>query len=349
MTELANGKLLKDLQGLIEVSRAKTAIAVNAEMTSLYWHVGARINEDVLANERAEYGKEVLAGVSKELSLEFGKGWGVKHLRHCMKLAEIYPDSKIVYALSRQLSWTHLRTLIYIDDSLKREFYTELAKREQWNTRLLRDRVNSMLFERTAISKKPEETIANDLALLRDEGKMTPDLVFRDPYLLDYLGLHDAYSENDLESAILVELQNFIIELGSDFAFLARQKRMMIDDRDYYLDLLFMHRRLHCLVAIELKLGEFEAAHKGQMELYLRWLEKHEMVEDENPPIGLILCSGKSTDHIELMGLGDSNIRVAEYLTKLPDIKLLEAKLRQSIDIARSRFAEVDNAFESEG
>jgi len=342
MTELANEKLLKDLQSLIESSRAKTAIAINVEIASLYWHVGARINEDVLANERAEYGKEVLAGVSKELSLKFGKGWGVKHLRHCMKLAEIYPESEIVYALSRQLSWTHLRTLMYIDDPLKRDFYTELAKREQWNTRLLRDRVNSMLFERTAISKKPEEVIANELTLLKDEGRMTPDIVFRDPYLLDYLGLNDTYSEGDLENAILVELQNFIIELGSDFAFLARQKRMMIDDRDYYLDLLFVHRRLQCLVAIELKLGEFEAAHKGQMELYLRWLERHEMVEGENPPIGLILCSGKSTEHVELMGLDESNIRVAEYLTKLPDIKLLEAKLRQSIDIAKSRFAETD-------
>lgn len=346
MTELSNAKLYADLQTLIEDSRARTAIAVNVEVTSLYWHVGTRINEDILDKKRAEYGQEVLEEISESLTLNFGKGWSTQHLWHCIKLAEMYPDKEILYALGRELSWTHIRTLMYIDDVHKRNFYTEIAKRERWSTRLLRDRINSMLFERTAISKKPEETIVNDLALLRDEGKMTPDLVFRDPYLLDYLGLQSVYSESDLENAILAELQNFIIELGSDFAFLARQKRMMIDDRDYYLDLLFMHRRLHCLVAIELKLGEFEAAHKGQMELYLRWLEKHEMVEGENPPIGLILCSGKSTDHIELMGLDDSNIRVAEYLTKLPDIKLLEAKLRQSIDIARSRFIDSDELIE---
>jgi len=229
---------------------------------------------------------------------------------------------------------------MYIDEPLKRDFYIEMCKVERWTTRMLRERINSMLFERTAISKKPDETIAGDLALLKDEGKLSPDLVFRDPLFLDYLGLRDTYSERDLESAIVAEIQRFIIELGSDFAFMARQKRMTIDGRDYYLDLLFMHRRLHCLVAIELKIGEFEAADKGQMELYLRWLEKYEMVEGENPPIGLILCSGKNSEHIELMGLDDGNICVAEYLTKLPDMKLLEAKLKQSIAVARAR---IDN------
>ena len=340
MSELSNINLLQDLQTLIENSRDRTAVAINSEMTVLYWSIGSRINTDILREERAEYGKRTIVGISESLVARFGKGWGVQQLRHCMKFAEVYPDKEKVYSLSRELSWTHLRTLMWIDDVQKRDFYTELAKREHWSTRLLRERINTLLFERTAISKKPEETIANDLALLKNEGSMTPDLVFRDPYFLDYLGLQDTYSEYDLESAILTELQRFIIEIGSDFGFMARQKRMTIDDRDYYLDLLFTHRRLRCLVAIELKLGEFEAAYKGQMELYLRWLEKHEMLEGENPPIGLILCSGKNTEHIELMGLDDSNIRVAEYLTKLPDIKLLESKLRQSIQVARSRFSD---------
>jgi predicted nuclease of restriction endonuclease-like (RecB) superfamily len=228
---------------------------------------------------------------------------------------------------------------MYIDEPLKRDFYTEMAKAERWDVRALRDRINSLMFERTAISKRPEEVITNDLAMLRNEGKLTPDMVFRDPYFLDYLGLHDAYSEKDLESAILVELQRFITELGGDFAFLSRQKRITIDNRDYYIDLLFLHRRLRCLIAIELKLGEFEAAFKGQMELYLHWLAKYETVEGENPPIGLILCSGKNSEHIELIGLDNSNIRVAEYLTKLPDMKLLEAKLKQSIEIANARVA----------
>lgn len=195
-----------------------------------------------------------------------------------------------------------------------------------------------MLYERTAISRKPEETIKHDLELLRTEKKVNPDLVFRDPYLLDFLGLSDSYSEKDLESAILVELQKFIIEIGSDFAFMARQKRIIIDNKDFYIDLLFYHRRLKCLVAIDLKIGDFEAGYKGQMELYLRYLEKYEMVEGENTPIGLILCTGKNKEHIELLQLDESNIRVAEYYTVLPDMKLLEAKLHQAILLAKQQF-----------
>jgi len=336
MDELSNTNLLDDLRGLIESSRARTAVTVNSEMAALYWSIGSRINTEVLQGGRAGYGKRVLPEISKKLVSKYGKGWSVQLLRHCMKFAEVFPDQEIVSALRIQLTWTHIKTLIFIEDTIKRDFYIELAVHEHWSTRTLQERINSLLFERTALSKQPEETIAGDLRLLKDEGKMTPDLVFRDPYFLDYLGLQGEYSEHDLEDAILTELQRFIIEMGSDFAFLARQKRMTVDTRDYYLDLLFFHRRLRCLVAVELKLGEFEAAYKGQMELYLRWLEKYDMIERENLPIGLILCSGKSREHIELMRLDESNIRVAEYLTQLPDMKLLEEKLRQSIEVARS-------------
>jgi predicted nuclease of restriction endonuclease-like (RecB) superfamily len=227
--------------------------------------------------------------------------------------------------------------VIPIDEPLKREFYIEMCKLEKWSVRTFRERINSMLYERTAISKKPELTIKNELELLKNEHQVSPDLVFRDPYFLDFLGLKDAYSEKDLEESILAELQKFIIELGSDFAFMARQKRISIDNEDYYLDLLFYHRRLKCLVAIELKLGKFEAAHKGQMELYLRWLEKFESVEGENPPIGLILCATKNQEHVELLQLENSNIKVGEYLTKLPDLKLIEQRLHQAIEIARNK------------
>ncbi len=342
MDELSNTNLLEDLRGLIESSRARTAVAVNSEMTALYWSIGSRINTEILQGERAEYGKRILPGISKELVSKYGKGWSVQLLWQCMKLAEVY-SQEILYTVCIELTWSHIRALMFIDDPLKRDFYTEMCKHERWSVRTLRERINSLLFERTALSKQPEKTIAGDLRLLKDEGKMTPDLVFRDPYFLDYLGLSGEYSEHDLEDAIITELQRFIVEMGSDFAFLARQKRMTVDTRDYYLDLLFFHRRLRCLVAVELKLGEFEAAYKGQMELYLRWLERYDMIEGENLPIGLILCSGKSSEHIELMRLDESNIRVAEYLTQLPDMKLFEEKLRQSIEVARSRMDAVGN------
>ncbi|WP_306671500.1 PDDEXK nuclease domain-containing protein [Endozoicomonas sp. ONNA2] len=177
-----------------------------------------------------------------------------------------------------------------------------MCRLEHWSVRQIEERMQSMLYERTAISKKPERTIAGDPGKLRDDGELSPELAFRDPYILDFPGLSDSYSERELESAILAELQRCIIELGTDFAFLARQKRITLDMRDYYINLLFYHRRLKRLVAIELKLGEFKAAYKGQMELYLRWLEKYEKLDGESSPIGLILCTGKNQQHIDGVG-----------------------------------------------
>ena len=326
--------LFISIRQLIEESKQQVAVTVNAEITLLYWKVGKRINEEVLGNERAEYGKQVVATIAQQLSTTYGKGWGEKQLRQCMQFALVFPDEQIVYALRRQLSWTHLRSIIYMDDPLKRSFYVEMCKLEKWSSRQLQERIQSMLYERIAISKKPELTIQNDLELLRTQQQLSPDLVFRDPYFLDFLGLSDMYSEKDLETSIIVELQRFIIEMGSDFAFMARQKRITIDNRDYYIDLLFYHRRLKCLVAIDLKLGEFEAGFKGQMELYLRYLQKNEQLEGEQNPVGLILCAGKNEEHIELMQLEQSNIKVAEYLTLLPSQELLKEKLHRAVAIA---------------
>jgi predicted nuclease of restriction endonuclease-like (RecB) superfamily len=193
-----------------------------------------------------------------------------------------------------------------------------------------------MLYERTAISKKPDELIKKELSALKNEKKLSEDLVFRDPYILDFLELKDTYSEKDLESSILVNLQKFIGELGSDFAFLARQKRIQIDNRDYYIDLLFFHRKLKSLIAIDLKISDFDAAFKGEMELYLGYLQKYEMNEGENPPIGLILCSGKNPEHIEILQLDKSNIKVSEYLTILPSNELLLEKLQLAVEIAKN-------------
>jgi predicted nuclease of restriction endonuclease-like (RecB) superfamily len=333
----SENSIFNDIKQLIEQSRSQVAMAVNTAMSQLYWQIGVRIKSHILHDKRAEYGEQVIKNLSVILTQEFGKGWGQNQLRHFLRAAETFQDQNIFYALSRELSWTHIRTLMYLDNELKRSFYLEMCKHEKWSTRTLQERINSMLYERTAISKKPENTIKNELDDLKATQEIKPDLVFKDPYLLDFLGLQDTYSESDLENAILSELQKFIIELGSDFAFMARQKRITIGNDDYYIDLLFYHRRLKCLVAIELKLGKFEAAFKGQMELYLRWLEKYEMVEGENPPVGLILCASKNQEHVELLQLENSNIKVAEYITKLPDLKLLEDKLHRAIAAAQSK------------
>ncbi len=329
-----------DIRSIIENGRNKIAVSINSEITMLYWEVGRIINLHILENRRADYGKQVVASLSFRLRNEFGgKSWTEKHLRQMMQFAAVFPDKEIVYTLCIQFTWSHLRSVFYIEDPLKRKFYLELCRVEHWSVRTLRDKINSMLYERTAISKKPEDTIAMDLSLISDQDKMSADMVFHDPVFLDFLGLKDDFAEKDLEDAIIAELQGFITELGSDFAFMARQKRITIDNEDYYIDLLFYHRRLRCLVAIDLKIGRFKAAHKGQMELYLRWLEKYEMVEGEGKPIGLVLCAGKNEEHIELLHLEESNIRVAEYMTKLPERKLLEKKLQLAIQRAKSKLS----------
>ncbi len=336
--EIQNNHLFVSIKELIDQSKQQIAISVNATMSLLYWQIGKRINEEINSQNRAEnYGKQIVAKLWRQLEAEYGTSFSEKNLRRMMQFAAVFPDEKIVVSMIRQLSWTHILAIIPIEDPLKREFYIEMCKLEKWSVRVFRERIQSLLYERTAISKKPELTIQKDIELLKNEQKLNPDLVFRDPYFLDFLGLSDMYSENDLETSIIAELQRFIIELGSDFAFMARQKRITIDNRDYYIDLLFYHRRLKCLVAIDLKIGEFEAGYKGQMELYLRYLEKYEQVEGENTPIGLILCSGKNEEHVELMQLDKSNIKVADYLTVLPSQNVLQEKLHKAIEIARQK------------
>ncbi len=340
---ISDNVFINEIKELIEKSRQQVALSVNATMSFLYWQIGKRVNEENLHYKRAEYGKQIVATLSRQLEMEYGTSFSEKNLRRMMQFAEVFQDEQIVVSLIRELSWTHILAIIPIEDPLKRDFYIQMCKLEKWSVRTFRERIQSMLYERTAISKKPEQTILNDLTELKNEQKLSADLVFRDPYFLDFLGLADNHSEKDLETSIIVELQRFIIEIGNDFAFLARQKRITIDNRDYYIDLLFYHRRLKCLVAIDLKIGEFQAAYKGQMELYLRYLEKYEQVEGENTPIGLILCTGKNEEHIELLQLDKTNIRVADYLTILPPKKLLQEKLHKAVEIAQQKIRAKDH------
>ena len=330
-------KLLNSIIGLIDQTRYIVAKTVNQELTLLYWNIGKSINDDILKNDRADYGKKLILNLSDELSNRYGSGFNKRNLHSFIKLNIVFQDITIVHTLCAQLSWSHIRNIIYIENPIKREFYIQMTVHERWSVRTLQERMDSMLFERTAISKKPEQTIVNELKILETENKISPDLAFRDPYFLDFLGLHDSYSEKDLESSILAQLQYFITEMGSEFAFLARQKRIIIDNEDFYIDLLFYHRGLKSLVVIDLKLGKFKANYKGQMELYLRWLEKNEQKEGENRPIGLILCSEKSSEQINYLMLdNDEQIKVAEYLTLLPEKKLLLEKLEKAIAIAEN-------------
>jgi predicted nuclease of restriction endonuclease-like (RecB) superfamily len=333
----SSDQLFQEIRQLIDTAKGRAAATINAEITILYWQVGKSIQNEVLKGERAEYGKQIIASLSKQLTQAYGRGWSEKQLRHCLHFADTFPNEQIVSTLRRELSWTHIKTLMYIDDSLKREFYIEIAKLEGWSVRKLQERINSMLFERTALSRKPEETIRGDLAKLRQTQQPSPDILLKDPYILDFLNLSDRYLERDLEDAILREIEQFLLELGAGFTFVARQKRLQIDNDDFYIDLLFYNRKLKRLVAIDLKLGNFKPEYKGQMELYLRWLAKHDQEPEELSPLGIILCAGKKQEQIELLELDKSGIHVAEYLTVLPPKELLQAKLQEAIISARQR------------
>jgi len=343
MSDITSKLLLTEIKSLISTSRDRVSTIISTELTTLYWQIGQRIHTEILKGDRAEYGQEIIATLSKQLEQDYGRGFNKKNLHHMVRFAEVFPDIEIVSSLRRQFSWTHFRTLIYIDDPLKRDFYIEMCRLERWSTRTLQARINSMLFERTALSKKPDSLITQELAALRQDQQLTPDLILKDPYILDFLGLRDRYLEKDLEDAILREIEKFLLELGAGFTFVERQKRLQIDNDDYYIDLLFYNRKLKRLVAIDLKLGDFRAEYKGQMELYLRWLAKYEQEPDEASPLGIILCAGKKQEQIELLELDKSGIHVAEYLTVLPPPELLQAKLQNAIAIARQRLLNPPN------
>jgi len=329
--------LAADIRQMIETARQQVAQAVNAGLTTLYWQIGTRIRQDILKNKRAEYGAEIVATLGRQLETEFGRGFGEKNLRRMVQFAETFPDAEIVAALRRQLGWAHFKALIPMKDSLRRDFYAEMCRIEGWSTRTLQQKIDGMLYERTALSKKPDRLIRQELDKLRAEDALTPDLVLQDPYLLDFLGLKDTYSEKDLESALLREIERFLLELGAGFAFVERQKRITLDGDDYYIDLLFFHRKLRRLVVIELKLGEFKPADTGQVELYLRWLDRHDRQPNEEPPLAIILCAGKKRETVEYLDLGRSGIHVAEYLTELPPREVLRERFHQALAVARAR------------
>lgn len=339
--------LIEDLRHIINQARGRVAATANYELTMMYWHIGERINREVLGNQRAEYGKQIVAQVVQQLQSEYGeKGFEKSSLTRMMKFAKLFPDKQIVAQAAQQLSWSHFIEVLPLKDELQREFYITLAASERWSRNRLRKEIDDMLFERTAIATKPDELIKKELSTLRDNNVMSPDLVFKSPYFLEFTGLKGMYSEKSLEDCLLAHLEQFIIELGNGFTFVARQKRMIIDGEDFYLDLLFYHRRLHRLIAIDLKKGRFKAQYKGQMELYLRWLEKNEMEQGEESPLGLLLCTEGSEEQIELLQLGKSGIKVAQYLTELPPRQVLMHQIQKSLEAAKAHF---DNFIEELG
>jgi predicted nuclease of restriction endonuclease-like (RecB) superfamily len=320
--------LFSDLSLLIEQSRNMVVVQANSVMTMLFWNVGKRINEDILQNKRADYGKQIVATLARQLVEKYGKNFERTNLTRMMKFAEEFPDLEIVAPLAQQLSWSHFRELIPIKEEKTRLFYANEAAERCWGKRELRRSIERKEYERTEIA---------NLQVAAPQSKI-PFNIFKDPYFLDMFDLPKGFAENDLEEAILCELERFILEMGKGFTFVDRQKRMIIDGEDHHLDLLFFHRRLKRLVAVDLKLRKFKAQDKGQMELYLKWLNRYDRQEGEGEPIGLLLCSEGNREQIELLEMHRDGIVVAEYWTELPQKQLLEQKVHEIIAETREIF-----------
>ncbi len=320
--------LVNKISDLIEYNQKEIFVKVNSSLILLFWHIGKEINEFLLNNKRGEYGKKIVVTVSRQLVFNYGKNFEEKNLRRMLQFAEQFKEFENVVTMSRQLSWSHILAIIPIKTEQAKCFYIQKIISENLNVRELRKSISRKAFERTEIANMQIDNKNNDV-----------NNIFKDPYVFDFLPLNQGFLEPYLENAIIKDLENFILELGNGFAFIQRQKRMIIDGKDFHLDLLFYHRKLNRLVAVELKIGSFEAKYKGQMELYLNWLNRYERGEKENSPIGLILCTETSPEQIELLEMHKNNIVVAEYWTELPPKKLLEEKLITSYLEAKEYFS----------
>ena len=320
--------LFNRVSEIIENRKFRAGAYANREVTLMYWEVGQYVNSVLLGGERAEYGKRIVTTLSSQLMGKYGKAFDIHNLRRMVRFAQKFPDLEIVTTLSSQLSYSHFIELLPLKTDEARMFYANESAQRHFGIKDLRHQISRKAYER--------REIANTRV---SEESQVPFNMFKDPYLLDALNLRENFLEADLEKAILAELEKFILEFGHGFSFVAREKRMTVDGDDFYLDLLFYHRDLKRLVAIELKIGKFRPAYKAQMELYLKWLDRYERREGENHPIGLILCTKASRGQIELLELDKAGIAVAEYWTDLPPKALLEEKIQMILQEAQERLA----------
>nr|WP_274607042.1 PDDEXK nuclease domain-containing protein [Agrococcus sp. KRD186] len=313
---------------MVEQTRGIVAMQTNSALTLMNWHIGHMIDVEVLKQKRAAYDQEIVATLSQQLTGRFGRGFDRTNLTRMVRFTQQFPDLDSVATLSQQLSWSHLKEILPVRTTEARAFYIDQAVSGGLSVRALRDLIGRQGFERKEIANAQTPG-----------GSMVPTDSFRDPYLLDFLGLKDTYAERDLEEAIVRDLESFLLEVGNGWTFVARQKRMTIDNEDFYLDLLFYSRPLHRLIAVELKVGRFKAAHEGQIKLYLKWLDRYERRPDEEPPIGLILCTEASREQIELLEMHKEGIAVAEYWTALPPKAELQQRITEIYRAAQERIA----------
>lgn len=322
------GDLFKQVSALIDRAQSFAAAQANATLTLRNWHIGRMIDVAVLHEERAGHDQELVASLAQQLTERYGRGFDRTNLYRMVRFSQQFPDPGQVASLAQQVSWTHFRVLLPLVNDDARTFYVEETIARSLGVRDLRRAISRKAFERREIADSQIP-----------EGSGVPADVFRDPMLLDMFGLADTFLERDLEAALRHDMESFLLETGRGWAFIERQKRMTFDGEDYYLDLLFYSRPLQRLIAVELKIGKFKPSYKGQMDFYLKWLNKYERQPHEEAPIGLILCTEASRDQIELLELHKDGIVVAEYWTALPPKAELQERIQQIYRAAQERIA----------
>ncbi|EOS43689.1 PDDEXK nuclease domain-containing protein [Lachnospiraceae bacterium JLR.KK009] len=321
-----NEKFYNEIKNILNMARNKVYKTANFVMVEAYWNIGKSIIEEQGGNEKAEYGAGLIKELSKQMTQDFGKGFTVTNLKYMRQFYLMFPNS---HALRDELSWTHYRLLIKVENDNARDFYMQEAAKSQWSTRQLERQINSFFYERL-LSSKNKKQVADEIQTLEPAKK--PEDIIRDPYVLEFLGLssNDDFYESDLEQALITHLQKFLLELGRGFSFVARQKQITFDGRHFRIDLVFYNYVLKCFVLIDLKVGDLTHQDLGQMQMYVHYYERELMNEGDNPPIGIVLCADKSESVVKYtLPEKETQIFASKYKLYLPSEEELLRELNQ--------------------
>ena len=322
-----------EIKAILSAARNKAYQTANFAMVEAYWLIGKSIMEEQRNEERAEYGTGLLQELSAQMTSDFGKGFTVANLKNMRQFYQIFPNS---YALRSELSWTHYRLLMRVENETARQFYLEEAVKSQWSTRQLERQINTFFYERL-LSSKNKEAVSKEI-LTKESAKMPEDII-RDPYVLEFLGLtpNDDFYESDLEQALITHLQKFLLELGRGFSFVARQKRITFDGRHFRIDLVFYNYILKCFVLIDLKIGDLTHQDLGQMQMYVHYYERELMNEGDNPPIGIVLCADKSESIVRYtLPENETHVFASKYKLYLPSEEELQKELKREYQALES-------------
>lgn len=333
--EIQEKVIFEEVKKVLQEAKQKAYKTVNNVMVDAYWNIGRIIVEKQGGNDKAEYGTALLKNLSKEMTKEFGKGFTIANLKNMRQFYLTFPKS---YALRSQLSWTHYRLLMRVENENARNFYLEESIRENWSTRQLERQITTLFYERI-LSSKNKEKVAQEIYKIEQQRKQPEDII-KDPYVLEFLGLPENtdFLEKNLEQALINHLQKFLLELGKGFSFVARQKRITFDDRHFYIDLVFYNYILKCFVLIDLKVGDLTHQDLGQMQMYVHYFQEEMMNEGDNPPIGIVLCADKSDSIVKYtLPKGEKQIFASKYMLYLPSEEELLLELKKEYDILEQK------------